>query len=112
MREVLGFFVRAAHVAIAHGHGFNAIFEKEFFHLLLDFWISRNVRSDPAIDDRLGTVMKNYACGDLRGSLVVGAVQRHGADGVFRTRSLNRIVLDQAAFFVLHAAPAGARIIP
>src|SRR4051794_23068565 len=74
VREVLPFFVRAAHVALAHRHGLDAVLLEERLNLLLDFRVCRNVRGDPSHDDRLGTVMQDQPWGDLRGRLVVGAI--------------------------------------
>jgi hypothetical protein len=56
--EVRALLVRAAHIALAHGHGLDAVLEKEILYLLLDLWVGRHVRGDPALDDRLGTVME------------------------------------------------------
>src|SRR5262249_23705091 len=77
-------FLRAAHVAIAHRHRIDTVLVEEIFHFLLDLWVGRDIRGAPTLDDRLCTVMKNHAGSHLCRRLVVGAVQGHGADGVFR----------------------------
>src|SRR5436190_1367833 len=82
--EVQPFFMRAAHVAITHRHGLDAVLVKEIFHFLLDLRVGRNARGDPTLDDGLGPVMKDHASSDFCGRLVVWAVEGHGADGVLR----------------------------
>src|SRR5262245_16625658 len=77
----------AAHVPLAHRHGLDAVLEEEVLHLLLDFRVRRYVRGDPALDDRVGTVMEDHASSNLRGRLVVGpymATVPMGYSGGFR----------------------------
>src|SRR5262249_47462587 len=72
--EVLALLVRAAHVALDHCHGFDAVLEEEVLQLLLHLRVGRHVRGHPPLDDCLGTVMQDDPCGDLGRDLVVGAV--------------------------------------
>src|SRR5260370_23563652 len=65
VRKVLTFLVRAAHVALAHRHGLDAVPDEEILHLLLDLRIARNVRGHPPLDDRLGTVMQDHSSSNL-----------------------------------------------
>src|SRR5262249_19217366 len=112
--EVLALLVRAAQVALGHRHLLDPVPEEEVLQLLLHLRVGRHVRGHPLLQDRLGTVSKDDSGGDLRGRLVVGAVQGHGAEGVRRllpTRTQGQVVLDGlavAAVLVLLAAAAGA----
>src|SRR5262249_60757877 len=72
VREVLSLLMRAAHVALAHRHGIDAVLEEEVLHLLLDFRIRRCVRCHPALDNRIGAVMQNHASSDLGRGLSSG----------------------------------------
>src|SRR5262249_11591042 len=113
LREVLPFLVRAAHAALAHRHGLDAVLDEEALHLRRDPGVRRHVRGHPALDDRLGAVVEDHAGGDLRGRPVVGAVQGHGADRVFGrlpARTHAQVALDAlsvAPVLVLLAAAAG-----
>src|SRR5262245_31584520 len=113
VREVLALLVRAAHVALGHRHLLDPVLEEEVLQLLLHLRVGRHVRGHPALQDRLGTVVQDHACRDLRGRLVVRAVHGDRADGVLRllpTRPQGQVVLDAlavAAVLVLLAAAAG-----
>src|SRR5262249_48439671 len=111
--KVFAFLVRAAQVALGHRHLLDPVLEEEVLQLLLYPGVGHHVRGHPPLQDRLGTVSQDHASGDLRGRLVVGAVQGHGADGVLRpllTRPRVQVVLDAlavAAVLVLLAAATG-----
>jgi hypothetical protein len=66
VRKVLALFMRATHVSIAHRHGFDAVLEEEILHFLLDFRVGGNIRGNPPLNDCLGTVMEDHACGLFR----------------------------------------------
>src|SRR5437763_14380889 len=92
-RKVLPLFVRAAHVPVTHRHRLNAVLLEEVLHFLLDLRIRRNSGGDPPFDDRLGFAVQNDARRNLRGSLVVRAVEGHGADRIFRWLAMLGLVL-------------------
>src|SRR5579864_5531656 len=73
--KVLALLVRAAHISVTHRHGFDTVLEEEILHFLLDFRVGGNIRSNPALNDCLGTVMEDHASGNLGRLFVVGTVQ-------------------------------------
>src|SRR5262245_59392782 len=113
VREVLALLMRAAHVALGHRHLLDAVLEEKVLQLLLHLGVGHHVCGHPPLHDRLGTVMQDHARRNLRGRPVVGAVQRHGADGVLTLlpiRSQVPVILASlavAAVFVLFATAAG-----
>src|SRR5262249_17044894 len=110
--KVFALLVRAAHVALRHRHLLDAVLEEEVLQFLLHLRVGHHIRSHPPLHNRLGTVMQDHASSYLGRGLVVGAVHRHGADGVLwllPTRSQTQIVLEPlaiAAVLVLFAAAA------
>ena len=79
--KIFAFFVRAAHVSVAHAHLFDAVLLEEPLDFLLDLRVRHHIGRHPPLDDRLGTLLLDDARHDLRGGLVVRAVVGDGADG-------------------------------
>ena len=83
MGKILAFFVGTAHVPIAHCHGLDAVFLEERLHLALHFRVRRDIRGNPALNDRLGPVTQDHAGSNLGRSFVIGTVKCDRADGIF-----------------------------
>src|SRR5689334_9925973 len=64
VREVLPLLVRAAHVALGHGHGLDPVLPEELLKLPLHLRVGRNVCPHPPHDDRLGSPVANDPGGD------------------------------------------------
>src|SRR5687767_6187247 len=81
VRKVLALFVGASHVAVAQCYPLYAVLLEKRLNLPLNLRVGGNVRGDPALDDRLGSLMQDHASSDLCRPFVVGAVQSNGANG-------------------------------
>lgn len=88
MGKILAFFVGAAHVAVTHCHGLDAVFLEERLHLALHFRVRRDIGGNPALNDRLGPVAHDHTGSNLGRPFVIGTVKCDRADGIFERFSV------------------------